>query len=303
MTLIASTFLDLQNRVKQLLYGITWDQEQYTYLTNNIGAGDLTFQVNDATQISRGLIEIDSELMNVQTFNASASPNTVTIFPFGRGFYGSTAATHLANASIINNSKFPKVRVQEAINDIINEVYPTLFVVKTQNLTKSAVQYGYPLPADADEVLNVNYAVIGPSQIAPSMRRWRYDPQADPAVFPTGKSVNLLEEVTPGRTMRVTYVAQPSNLVNDTDGFAVVSGLPETAKDAIVYGAAAKLLVSYDAARLQMDSVESSERAAVTQPTSASNTSKYFMAIYQNRLDLEGKKLRDRFPTFGTQIS
>lgn len=303
MTLIASTFLDLQNRVKQLLYGITWDQEQYTYLTNNIGAGDLTFQVNDATQISRGLIEIDSELMNVQTFNASASPNTVTIFPFGRGFYGSTAATHLANASIINNSKFPKVRVQEAINDIINEVYPTLFVVKTQNLTKSAVQYGYPLPADADEVLNVNYAVIGPSQIAPSMRRWRYDPQADPAVFPTGKSVNLLEEVTPGRTMRVTYVAQPSNLVNDTDGFAAVSGLPETAKDAIVYGAAAKLLVSYDAARLQMDSVESSERAAVTQPTSASNTSKYFMAIYQNRLDLEGKKLRDRFPTFGTQIS
>lgn len=301
MTLIASTFLDLQNRVKQLLYGITWDQEQYTYLTNSIGAGDLSFVVNDATQVSRGLIEIDSELMNVQSYNTAT--NTLTIFPFGRGFYGSTAATHAANASVINNAKFPKVRVQEVINDIINEVYPTLFAVQATNITKIAVQHGYGLPATVDEILNVNYAVIGPSQIAPSMRRWRFDPQADPAVFPTGKSINLLEGVTPGRTMRVTTIGQPSNLVNDTDGFAAVSGLPETAKDAIVYGAAAKLMVSYDAARLQMDSVESSERAAVTQPTSASNTSKYFMAIYQNRLELEGKKLRDRYPTYGTQLS
>jgi len=301
MTLIASTFLDLQNRVKQLLYGITWDQEQYTYLTNSIGAGDLTFTVNDATQVSRGLIEIDTELMNVQTFNPTT--NQITIFPFGRGFYGSTASTHSANASVINNSKFPKIRVQEAINDIINEVYPTLFVVKSADLNKIAVQYGYGLPADADDVLNVNYAVIGPSQIWPSMRRWRFEPNADASNFPTGKAIQLLEEVTPGRIMRVTYVSQPSNLVNDTDGFAAVSGLPETAKDAIVYGAAAKLMVAYDAARLQMDSVESTERAALTQPTSAANTSKYFMAIYQERLDLEGKKLRDRYPTYGTQIS
>jgi hypothetical protein len=300
-TLTTSTFLDLQNRVKSLLYGITWDQEQYTYLTNSIGASDTTIQVNDASQISRGLIEIDSELLNVQSFNTAT--NTLTIFPFGRGFYGSTAATHAANASVINNSKFPKIRVQECINDIINEVYPTLFAVKTAELNKIAVQYGYPLPTDADEILNVNYAVIGPSQIWPSMRRWRFDPNADPSNFPTGKAIHLLEEVTPGRIMRVTYIGQPSNLVNDTDEFATVTGLPETAKDCIVYGAAAKLMVAYDAARLQMDSVESSERASLTQPTSAANTSKYFMAIYQERLDLEGKKLRDRYPTYGTQIS
>lgn len=301
MSLNQATFLDLQNRVKQLLYGITWDQEQYTYLTNDIGAGDLTFQVNDASQISRGLIEIDSELMNVQTFNLTT--NTLTIFPFGRGFYGSTAATHTANTSVINNSKFPKVRVQESINDIINEVYPTLFAVTTSEFPKIAVQYNYGLPSAVDEVLQVNYQVIGPSLTWPSMRRWRFDPNASPGTFPTGKSINLQEEVTPGRLMRVTCVSQPQPLLNDTDGFAAVSGLPETAKDAIVYGAAAKLMVAYDAARLQMDSVEASERAAMTQPTSAANTSKYFMAIYQERLELEGKKLRDRYPSYGTQIS
>jgi hypothetical protein len=301
MSLTQSTFLDLQNRVKQLLYGITWDQEQYTYITSNVGLTDTTINVDDATQVSRGLVEIDSELMNVQAFNVQT--NTITIFPFGRGFYGSTPATHVTGASVINNSKFPKIRVQESINDIINEVYPTLFAVSTSEFPKNAVQYNYPLPATVDDVLQVNYQVIGPSLTWPSMRRWRFDPNASPGTFSTGKSVNLQEEVTPGRLIRVTCVSQPQPLVNDTDGFAAVSGLPESAKDAIVYGAAAKLMVAYDAARLQMDSVEASERAALTQPTSAANTSKYFMAIYQERLDLEGKKLRDRYPTYGTQIS
>lgn len=298
MSLNASTFLDLQNRVKQLLYGITWDQEQYTYLTNSIGASDLTFQVNDPTQVSRGLIEIDSELMNVQSFNNTT--NQITIFPFGRGFYGSTAASHAANASVINNSKFPKIRVMESINDIINEVYPQLFAVTTSEFPKIAVQYNYPLPSTVDEVLQVNYQVIGPSLTWPSMRRWRFDPNASPGTFATNKSINLQEEVTPGRLIRVTCVSQPQPLLNDTDPFATTTGLPETAKDAIVYGAAAKLMVAYDAARLQMDSVEAAERSALTQPTSASNTSKYFMAIYQERLDLEGKKLRDRFPSYST---
>ncbi len=301
MSLTQSTFLDMQNRVKQLLYGITWDQEQYTYITDNVGLTDTTINVDDATQVSRGLVEIDSELMNVQAFNVQT--NTITIFPFGRGFYGSTPATHVIGASVINNSKFPKIRVQESINDIINEVYPTLFAVSTSEFPKNAVQYNYPLPATVDDVLQVNYQVIGPSLTWPSMRRWRFDPNASPGTFATGKSVNLQEEVTPGRLIRVTCVSQPQPLVNDTDGFAAVSGLPESAKDAIVYGAAAKLMVAYDAARLQMDSVEASERAALTQPTSAANTSKYFMAIYQERLDLEGKKLRDRYPTYGTQIS
>jgi hypothetical protein len=301
MSLNQSTFLDLQNRVKQLLYGFTWDQEQYTYLTADIGPTDLTFTVNDATQVSRGLIEIDAELMNVQSFDNTT--NTITIFPFGRGFYGSTAASHTNNTSVINNAKFPKIRVEESINDIINEVYPTLFAISTSEFPKQAVQYNYPLPADVDEVLQVNYQVIGPSLTWPSMRRWRFDPNASPGTFPTGKSVNLQEEVTPGRLIRVTCVSQPQPLLNDNDGFAAVSGLPETAKDALVYGTAAKLMVAYDAARLQMDSVEAAERSALTQPTSASNTSKYFMAIYQQRLDLEGKKLRDRYPTYGTQIS
>lgn len=300
---MAATFLDIQNRVKSLLYGMTWDQEQYTYLTSSLNATDLTFGVGDATQISSGLIEIDGELMNVISVNQAA--NTVTLLPGGRGFYGSVATTHANQATIVNNAKFPKLRVQDAINDCINEVYPELFSVGTVEITKLAVQYEYAMPADTDAVLQVDYEVIGPSKIWPSMRRWRFNPNASNirGDFPANKAIFLGEEVTPGRTIRVTYVRVPPNLVNDSDGYASVSGLPETSKDAIVYGACAKLVVSYDLARLQQDSVEAGERAANTPPGSASNTSKYFMALYKDRLHIEGQRMRDRYPTYGTQSS
>jgi hypothetical protein len=301
MSSSVATFNDLINQVKSLLYGFTWDQEQYTYITANIGAGDTSFQVNDVTQISRGLIEIDNELMNVQSI--SPSTQTVTVFPFGRGFYGSTAATHTSGTALINNAKFPMIRCMNAINDLINEVYPRLFVIGSTEFSKIAVQYNYPLPTVVDQILEVHYQTIGPSLIWPPMRRWRYDPVASTGTFATGKSVECLEEVTPGRAIRVTYVSRPTPLVNLTDGYAAVSGLPESSKDAIVYGAVAKLLVAYDAARLQMDSIEASERAALTQPTSAANTSKYFLGIYENRLDIEARKLRDLYPTYGTQLS
>lgn len=299
MSLNAATFLDIQNRVKQLCYGSSWNQEQFTYLTNSIGTSDLTFAVNDASQVSTGLIEIDSELMNVQSFNVQNE--TITVFPFGRGYYGSTPATHAANASVINSVKFPKIQIQQAINDIIGEVYPRVFAVATTEFTKLGVQYGYGLPTTTDQILQVNYQVIGPSKIWPSMRRWRFEPNANTTDFPTGKAIMELEEVTPGRIIRVTCSNQPQPMLNDTDVFTTVTGLPETMKDAIIYGACAKVLVQFDAARLQMDSVEASERAALTQPTSAANSSKYYMAIYQQRLDAEELKLRERFPAYMTQ--
>lgn len=302
MSLNQATFLDLQNRVKQLCLGSSWNQEQYTYITvNGISSGDTTFNVNDATQVSTGMIEIDSELMNVQSVNTQL--NQVTIFPFGRGYYGSTAASHLINASVCNSPRFPKIQIQEAINDIIGEIYPRVFAVSTTTFQKLGVQYGYSLPANTDQVLQVNYQVIGPSKIEPSMRRWRFDPNANTTDFPTGKALMALEEVTPGRTITVTLANQPQPLLNDTDGFAAVSGLPETVKDLIIYGAVAKLLVQFDSARLQMDSIEASERAAITQPTSAANSSKYYMAIYQQRLDAEETKLRERYPAYATQTS
>lgn len=59
-----------------------------------------------AGEISRGLIEVDDELMLVQ--KVSQSDGIVTLLPGGRGFR-SVAATHSAGALVTNNPKFPRV--------------------------------------------------------------------------------------------------------------------------------------------------------------------------------------------------
>lgn len=104
-----STLNELIDSVQSTLHGYAQDQEQYASLYAPAGATDLTLTVSAETagEISRGLIEVDDELMLVQ--KVSQSDGVVTLLPGGRGFRGSVAATHSAGALVVNNPKFPRV--------------------------------------------------------------------------------------------------------------------------------------------------------------------------------------------------
>lgn len=288
-----ATLQQLAQRVKHLMEGYSEQQQQYTYLTAPIGTSDLTLSVADATQVSRGEIEINGlELAYVNTLSRPA--NTVSILPTGRGWAGSTAVSAGANSPIENNPLFPYVRIVEAINDTIDRLYPDLFAIGTTKITKLSVVYNYALPAAAEEVISVRYQIIGPSQVYPWMRRWRFDGQASTTTFPTGKSIELLEDVTPGREMVVTYMQEPTELVNPTDDFAGVTGLPSTAQELVVYGACELLAPGLEGPRLLLNAAEVSERATAVPPGSASKISQYFHQLYENRLQEERRKLYDR---------
>lgn len=288
------TFADLTTRVRQYLYGFSQQQQQWSYLTAPIASSDVTLFVNDATQVSRGVIEVDgNELMLVK--NVSRTANTVTIDPFARGWAGSTAASHSTNARIENNPIWPTIRVKEAINDAIRSVYPDLFAVSTTKVIKVSVQYQYPMPSDSEEIVSIKYQIIGPSKQYPYPKKWRFDGQADPTDFPTGKAVWIGEEVTPGREIFITYRKEPTELVNDSDDFTTVTGLPSTAWDVIVYGACMKLAPQLESPRLILDSVEASERATSVQPGSASKVSAYYGQLFDRRLQQEARKMSDRF--------
>lgn len=290
------TLQNLIDRTRQYLYGFSQEQQQWTYLNQSlgIGTGDTAFTVNDASQISRGLIEMDgAEMMQVQTVNRQT--NVVTLNPWSRGWQGSGATTHANGARIENNPVFPTIRVTEAINDTIRSVYPDLFAVGTTKFTKVSVQYQYPLPAAAEEVVSIKYQIIGPSKQYPWPKKWRFDGQADPTDFSTGKAIWVGEEITPGREIFVTYKQEPTELVNPADDFVAVTGLPETVQDVIIYGACMKLSATLDVARLLLDSVEASEKAAYVQPGSAGKVSTYFGQLYSQRMQQEARKLADRY--------
>lgn len=284
----------MTDRLKQNLFGYASKQQQWTYLVNPIGSTDLSFVVSDAKQISRGLIEIGGqELVLVNTVNRQT--NTVTVEPGGRGWAGSTAQAWPANTTAENNPIFPWVRLRESVNDVINELYPDLFAVGTSKFPKVSVQFNYQLPADCEEVVNVKYQLIGPSKIYPWCRNWRYDNTADTTDFSTGKSIDILEDITPGREIVVTYMKEPTTLVNGSDDFASVTGLPASAADLIFYGGMTKMVPALSGPRLILDTVEAAERASFVQPNQVAQVSQYYNSLYQNRLQRESRKLFDRY--------
>ena len=64
-----TTYNDLVNDTVIALSGYTSRQDQATYLTQDINETTTSFTVADGSIISRGIIEIDDELMWVDSFN------------------------------------------------------------------------------------------------------------------------------------------------------------------------------------------------------------------------------------------
>ena len=292
------TLQNLVDRVRQELSGFSQNQQQFTSLSQNINNSQTSFTVADATQISRGTIEVDNqELMLVQSVNIPN--NTITISSSGRGYGSTTANSHLSGVKIENSPIWPTARITEAINDTIRGVYPNLWAVNTTSIPKISVVYEYGLPADAEEIINVQYQLIGPSHVWRFAQNWRFVGQANIAtgeLGSSGKSLFITDDVVPGRQIFVTYRTEPKELVNLTDDFATVTLLPATAQDVIVYGACMKLSPQLEGPRLSISSVEASERAQYVQPGSASKVSQYYGQLYAQRLEQEVAKLRDRYP-------
>jgi len=304
------TFNDIVSRVKQQLLGYSRDQASVSYLTEPMVASDVTFTVDADTvkNISRGLVEIDDELMLVK----SRDPNTGTVTLLGnlngRGVESTTPADHAVDSIVTSDPRYPRARIKEAINDTINGIFPDLWVFGTYEFNWIASRYEYPVPADVEFIHKVETNTIGPSAIWFPNTTWRFDPQASttagqvkPSPTPTGKTIQVLRDyITPGRAVRISYAKKPNPLVNSNDVFDSVTGLPDRYIDMIVYGACWRLIPAYESARLQQTAIEATERADLVPTGSASKASQYYLGLYQRRLEEERDRLFRLYPNFQT---
>lgn len=296
---MATSFAQVQARVRGHLFGFTRDQEQQAALSSSMTAVDTTFNVSTSSvqQISRGLVEIDSELILVQQVDQSTGIVTVLGGVNGRGREGTTAAAHSSNAIVTSSPAFPAQRIKEAINDTLLGIYPSLVVFDTVNIEKLAPQLEYELPAAALDVWYVTNQLVGPSKVWQPAVNWRFNPEADTAYFSSGKSIQLLDGVVPGRQQRVVYVKAIGTLTNDSDDFTI-SGLPERCVDLVTYGAVSKLIPSVESARLQQRTIESNVRSQVVPAQSAARTAQYYTLMYQNRLAEERNRMFTENPNY-----
>jgi len=283
------------DEVRQSLAGYTLKQERINYLNVAIDSDDTTLTMGIGTNLAKGVIEIDDELVYAISF--STQDNSVTLAPgFGRGYDSTTAASHNQNTKVIFSPTFPRQAVKRAINDTIQAVFPRLYAVDSTTFTFNAATNTYAIPATADTITAVSWQTLGSSKEWIPMKRWRFDKNANTTEFATGKTITIYDVVSPGRTVQVWYTKPATTLSNNSDVFTTVTGLPASCRDVITWGAAYRLAAYQDAGRVTQTSPEA-DLIDTKVPTNASQgLSRFFFSNYQLRLEEEAAKLKDDYP-------
>ena len=291
------TLAEMTDEIRTNLAGYTLRQDRITYITNPGGISNTATSITIGSQsnLAKGVIEIDDELIWIDTFDKAN--NNLTVAPgFGRGFQGTTAAPHAQYAQVTLAPTFPRVSIKKAINDTINSFYPKLWAVSYTTFTFNASQTTYALPDDAEQILFMSWQTTGSSQEWLPINRWRMDPMANAATFNTNNTVSIYENIQPGRTVQVWYTTEPNTLDASTDDYEDVTGLPASTYDVTVLGASYRLLSYLDAGRINLSSAEADLNDSKNPYNAGASSSRYIFALFQQRLQEEALKLADKFP-------
>ena len=289
------TLNEMVDEVRSSLAGYTLRQDRISYLTAAINTTDLAMTIGSSANLAKGVIEVDDELIWIDNFNQTS--NILNAAPgFGRGYQGTSPAPHSQYAQVTLAPTFPRLMIKKAINDVINSLYPKLWAVASTTFTFNASQTTYPLPDDAESILYMSWQTTGSSLEWLPINRWRADPMANVAAFNTQNTVNIYENIQPGRTVQVWYTTEPTTLDSNTDDYADVTGLPGSSAEVVILGASYKLLSYLDAGRINLSSAEADLNDTKIPSTAGVASSRYIYALYNQRLNEEALKLQDKYP-------
>lgn len=292
-----STLNEMVDEIKTNLQGYTLRQDRISYVANSGGLSTTSssITIGSASNLAKGTIEIDDELIWIDSFDKAT--NTLNVIPgFGRGYQGTTPAPHAQYAQVTLAPTFPRSSIKKAINDTINSLFPNLWIVSTYTFTFNASVTTYALPDDLESILYMSWQTTGSSQEWLPINRWRADGMANAATFNTNNTVSIYDSVQPGRTVQVWYTSTANTLDNNTDDFADVTGLPQSCQDVVTLGASYKLLSFLDSGRINLTSAEADSADSKIPSTAGASSSRYIFALYQQRLNEEALKLKDKYP-------
>lgn len=292
------TLNEMIDEVKSKLIGYTMNQDKVTYVDNSSGitAVDTTIELGASNNFAKGIIEIDDELIWIESYNKTTG--TLSVVPnFGRGYLGTNAAPHSRYAQITLSPSFPRVNIKQAINDTINAVGDRIYAIESTTFTYNSATTTYALPDDVHDVLSVTWESVGPSKEWIPVRRWRQDKMASAASFNSTQTISIYDLITSGRNVLVWYTTPPNTLDNGDEDFTNITGLPETSKDVIVLGACYRLLSFLDAGRINVTSAEADLNDSKIPSSAGGTVARYVYALFQSRLSEETNRLQANYPT------
>jgi len=302
---MATTFTDMINEVSMNLSGYTLTQDRSTYLkapvttTTSSSASPTSLSLGSTDNVGKGIVEIDEELLWIDTYDRVG--NTATVAPYGRGYLGTTAATHALDAKVTISPTFPRFTIKRAINDTINAIGSSIFAAATTTITSNAAVAAFRLPTtgatlNIRNILSIAYESIGASKEWVPIRTWRFDSNANSTAFTSGQTISIYDAIPSGRNIQIVYAKDPLPFTANTEEFPTQTGLPESCKDVVILGATYRLLTNLDPARSSMVSPQADEVDSKRPYGSSQSLTKQVYALYSQRLAEEVKSQQDKYP-------
>ena len=224
--------------------------------------------------------------------------NTATISPWGRGYLGTTAATHAADLKVTISPTFPRYVIKKALNDTIRAIGSSIFAAKSTTFVFNAAKTTYDFnDLNIQNILTIMWQSVGPSEEWIPVRRWSWDSLADATAFgANAQTITIGDYITPGRTVKVIYATDPEAFTTNAQDFSTQTGLPESCKDVVTLGASYRLLTYLDPARAAQVSPQADETDAKRPYGSSQSATKQLYALYTQRLNEETQRQQTLYP-------
>jgi len=271
------------------------NQESVTVITSATTAGDLTMLVDDASAISRGIVEIDDELIYVK--KAIQTSGTIQALgvagnPIGRGWRGTTATSHVSGSVVRNNPIFPRNQVKRAILETIKGMsFPC---ISNYTFTFNGSDYSYLMPDALVDITGISWDVPDSTGVWQLIKGWRLDTNYyDENTASIKQALILKESPMPGRTVNVQYTKYPTTITDNQE--LTVSGLPASCEDVVRLGAMYRLLSTVDPGKVTATSVSADVIDQPVQAGASTNAAKYIFQLYTVRLAEEIAKQQANF--------
>jgi len=276
--------------------------EQVNRLASPYTPGDTTLTLEfDTEGVTRG-IPVCVGINTFMVWAVAPATKELTVEPRWSGSYDSPQPT---GTLVRVRPNIQTHRIFNAVNDVLNELSsPMIGVFGTGTLDldydQSITNYDLTDAENIQSVLSVQFGDVDDpidtwEQLS-SVSEWEHRVTQPTSEAPSGHQLRVFAPLyTRGRTIRVTY-RTTFNTVSTLDDDVSTVGLPDTALDLPVLGAAARLAVPGEWRRSLTNAQPDPRRAAEVPPGSVNAGARALQQKYEMRCTQEAARLIAQYP-------
>ena len=274
----------VRQRIKDYLYGSDYLKRPFTDFLNqdgNVSSSDTVITVTNINSWAAGdVVEfITGEQIYIKSIDVDNSRFTVA-----RAWNGTTAAVVTDLTAIEKNPKFTLSKIDNAIDSIIEELYPEVYVFGTGSSTANKNSYFYTTnDAGLKEVLSVYYPRSGSlgSDEPWVLNTWKMTKHMHTSGFANGIGITMWDfgELTHGDTFYYTFRKK----------IGATTDLDDRQVELLVIGAVYKLMGS----TVPSSTNDTRDQRQVVQPGQESRDSNWFYGEYLRSRKEENMRLKE----------